>query len=319
MTFGNGLGGRKQRGQVHISRFLSFSAPSARTATGTQRRLQAQLLDGGPYPRLAPVGPPAGHTSPERHDFRLMLRLVDELGPASGLGKRPGAEQSLQFQASLSPSPQASPPPGLGLLHQAGPQRVAFGIPHDLIKVIVRFDRKRFVPTLVQMPFANFSSMLLPASDVGDREPLHERGKLVVLLRPQNQVPMIGHQAKAADPHGKQAAGFGQDFLERLEVGGLVEEAPPPHASIENVVHVTPRRDSRSSGHCQQPRNRLTPSQYMDLSRTCPLCSGPLFGVTAAAWFLRPGRAFLNGLLGEKNLANSCRQDLIVPTCCGQL
>jgi len=46
---------------------------------------------------------------------------------------------------------------------------------------------------------------------------------LAVLLRPDREMPVAGHQAKAADPQGKLRQDLVEDFQEGLVVGRLRE------------------------------------------------------------------------------------------------
>jgi hypothetical protein len=74
-----------------------------------------------------------------------------------------------------------------------------------------------------------------------DGESLHESGKLFIVFRPENQVPMIWPQTKAADPHGARQHRFFDDLLKRFVVPRLVKQPTSSHASIENMINITTR------------------------------------------------------------------------------
>jgi len=65
-----------------------------------------------------------------------------------------------------------------------------------------------------------------------DGESLHESGKLSIVFRPENQVPMIWHQTRAADPHRASQQGFFDDLLKRFVVPRLVKQ-PTSRARLD--------------------------------------------------------------------------------------
>ena len=108
----------------------------------------------------------------------------------------------------MKPRPKTSPAPILCVLGQLRAFGVPFDIATDGVKVIVLLDGKRFVGSLVQVPKANAPAKESPATNVRGGEPLHEIAQLAVLARPENQMPMIGHQAPSKNSH--------RDFFLRL-------------------------------------------------------------------------------------------------------
>jgi len=76
-----------------------------------------------------------------------------------------------------------------------GSQRVAFDITHDLVEIVVRPDRKRFVTPLAHVAHADASPILLPIARMRDAQFLHEGRQLPVLFRPENEVSMINDLA----------------------------------------------------------------------------------------------------------------------------
>jgi hypothetical protein len=51
------------------------------------------------------------------------------------------------------------------------------------------------------MSGTNGVAMQVPSPDVSGREAMHEGGEVVVLIRPQDEMPMIWHQAVGNNSH----------------------------------------------------------------------------------------------------------------------
>jgi hypothetical protein len=75
----------------------------------------------------------------------------------------------------------------------------------------------------------------LPALGVRVRELPHERRELSVGVRPEDEMPVVGHDAPAEDANWRQGVGLDQHALERQEVLWLFEE---PQAAVGTVEHV---------------------------------------------------------------------------------
>src|SRR5690606_30684486 len=97
---------------------------------------------------------------------------------------------------------EARPPPIVGSLDETGPPGVAFDVPHDAVAMFVGFDREGLVASLIQMAVADRVMVFLPAGYVRDGEPLEERRQVTVVFGPDDEVPVIGHEAPGANPQG---------------------------------------------------------------------------------------------------------------------
>ena len=64
-----------------------------------------------------------------------------------------------------------------------------------------------------------------------------EGREVAVALGPNDKMPMIGHEAIAANPHRPRHQRVLQDFLEGLVVGGLVKQTSSSDAPIKNVIN----------------------------------------------------------------------------------
>jgi hypothetical protein len=53
---------------------------------------------------------------------------------------------------------------------------------------------------------------------VGESEPAHEAGEFVISSRPEDEVPVVGHQAPVEDADGAALVGLEEYFFEGEEV-----------------------------------------------------------------------------------------------------
>ncbi len=166
----------------------------------------------------------------------------------------------------MAASPQTSPPPLLRSHHEIGTLRIAFHVSSHNPEMLVALHGKRFVPTLVNMAQSRIASMLLPPPDMGDRQPLHKRCELTVVLRPHEQVPVVRHHGVRTNPHRRLFESVAQNLLERLIIRSLLEQLHSRHAAIQDVKHHSARSDPRCSWH----RRTLTENPLDCQYRTCP-------------------------------------------------
>ena len=122
---------------------------------------------------------------------RYSSPLIPPLDPAPR--RRPLAENAMR-RSRLAP-PQAAPLPKFALLNQPGPQGVSHHVPRHRGKMSIVLHRKALICALIKMPAPVAVTMPMPAANVRRRQPMHERGQLAVLPRPQQHMPVIGHQS----------------------------------------------------------------------------------------------------------------------------
>ena len=77
-----------------------------------------------------------------------------------------------------------------------------------------------------------------------------------ILAGPQHQVPVIGQDRVAQQPHGRPLPSLADDFLEGGVVGRLAEQGGPADRPIEDVVDIAGIRASRPSRHSQTVPSR---------------------------------------------------------------
>src|SRR5262249_531851 len=114
----------------------------------------------------------------------------------------------------------------------------------DLIKIVAVFHRKRFVAALVDMAFPDPTAILLPARDMRHRQSLHERRQITIVFGPQNEMPEIGHQTVAANPHRRVFPLFLDHGLSRR-----VKQALASDATVQNVIDHSTRSYAIRSWH----------------------------------------------------------------------
>ena len=126
-------------------------------------------------------------------------------------------------------------------LHQAGPQRVAFDVTQHGQEVIVLRDRERLEAILINMAAAGAVVVGMPADGVRQGEPTQERTQLPLGFRPEDDVPVRGHQAVAQDAKGASFQGLVEYAQESGVVGGFAKQLQPGGRAVQGVVDVTCR------------------------------------------------------------------------------
>src|SRR5437867_6057615 len=89
----------------------------------------------------------------------------------------------------------------------------------------------------------------VPSLGVRHAKPSHVFGKIAIATRPEHEVPMIGHQAVAQEPHRHPLACRLENLLKRLIVGRLSKDLVPSHGAIEHVEYQATSRHTFSPGH----------------------------------------------------------------------
>ena len=87
----------------------------------------------------------------------------------------------------MQPCPDAAPYPVFGTLHKPRTHGVTLDIAAQSVEVLIAFHRKRLETALVHVPFTFTVMRLLPATNMGGHQLMHEGGQLIVQFRPQNE------------------------------------------------------------------------------------------------------------------------------------
>ena len=94
----------------------------------------------------------------------------------------------------------------------------------------------------------------VPTLGVCQGEPAHELGEFTILVRPEQDVEVVRHQAVGQQSHVVPCDGFGENTLKGDVVLVAVEDGQPGIGSVEGVVHEAALRCSSWSRH--RPRVR---------------------------------------------------------------
>ena len=97
-------------------------------------------------------------------------------------------------------------------------------------------------------------SIFNPAADVGDRQFLHESRKLAVLLRPKDQMPVIGHQTESAESHRRRLDRVVQDTDKRGVVRRFAEKFPSTGGAVQHMANDPAGSMSELPGHGEEDK-----------------------------------------------------------------
>jgi len=123
---------------------------------------------------------------------------------------------------------------------------------------------------------------------VRHRHPLHKRRKIAIGLRPQNQMPVVAHNAVAAKTHRKPLQPFSQNLLKRRKIVRLLEYPQPAVGTVENVIYIIPFVYAFLSWHINQYKPSKPACQPKKVSDPFILCLTPLFYAGCVHLFSQP-------------------------------
>lgn len=93
------------------------------------------------------------------------------------------------------------------------------------------------------MAAADVAVVGVPSLSVGQGERVHEVGKLAICRRPENEVPVVRHQAIREQSHpGHMDQTLDQNSLKGFKIAILVEDGGAPVPPIEYMVNIAPQR-----------------------------------------------------------------------------
>src|SRR5438552_13332207 len=91
--------------------------------------------------------------------------------------------------------------------------------------------------------------MRMPALRVRHRQQAKILRQLSITLRPNDQMPVIGHEAVAQQPHRHPPRHVREDFLEGEIIAGFFEDDAASDGAVENMIRVPAGGNSRSPRH----------------------------------------------------------------------
>jgi hypothetical protein len=107
----------------------------------------------------------------------------------------------------LTELPSITPTPLLRSLGKRGTKSVPFDVTAHGPKVLGALKRERFVSPLVKVICPRGVTVSVPPLGMRHGHPPHEPGKVTILLRPNNEVEMVGIHAVRDKPHSLATEG----------------------------------------------------------------------------------------------------------------
>ncbi len=134
------------------------------------------------------------------------------------------------------PRPQAAPSPILGPFGEFGADGIPLDIPQHAQQMFIPFDRKTLESALVYMPLPGSLVMSMPTLRVGLSEPTNERGKFTIFPGPDNQMPMIRHQAPAEQSRRRSSDRLEHYFFKREIIRFLAKQRLAAVGAVDYVI-----------------------------------------------------------------------------------
>lgn len=130
--------------------------------------------------------------------------------------------------------------------------------------------RKGFETALIDRPGPSRVMVRMPALRMRDRDPPPHLGELPIMSRPEEEMPMLRHQAIGGDPYPGLAMGLGQNLPKGGVVRRLLKQREPPDTTVQDMI--------RRSPAARRGRRGILPSHQF-LQRVSRKDSRPLFFV----------------------------------------
>ena len=99
---------------------------------------------------------------------------------------------------------------------------------------------KRLKSALIDRPGAGAMMMRMPALRMRDRDPAEHLGEFAIMPRPEEEMPMIGHEAIGCDANLGLSVGLSENFLKRGVVRGLLEQPESADTPIQDMIGESP-------------------------------------------------------------------------------
>jgi len=113
--------------------------------------------------------------------------------------------------------------------------------------MLVLLNRERLESALPDVAAAVM--MLVITAHMSIQDPMHPAAQVAILLGQDNQVKVVGHEAKAQHGHRDFDAGMGHGLEEGLVVGIRPKNLAPAVAPVDDVVTDPSHRGSRGAWH----------------------------------------------------------------------
>ncbi len=145
-------------------------------------------------------------------------------------------------------NPKASKRPAFSALYHVRTQGISFDVPIDLVKILIRFDGKRFETALIDMTVAHHIVVLLPASYMRHGQTLHETPEVSVIFWPHHKMPVIGHHAPRQNPHRQTGDALALAYDEGRELHDqAIDRATRLSIDRQSILLANPATDLRTA------------------------------------------------------------------------
>lgn len=117
----------------------------------------------------------------------------------------------------------------------------------------VILNREAFVTPLVEMPLPRRPVVGIVSLGVSQRQPLAKPRHAAIDTRPDNQMPMVGHQAVGKQLDVAAAHGVDEDSFKGLVIDVLVKTGCSSVCPVQHVVKMAGDVNARGSSHKPNP------------------------------------------------------------------
>lgn len=108
---------------------------------------------------------------------------------------------------------------------------------------------KRLKAALIDRPAACALMMRMPALGMRDRDPAEHLGEFAIMPRPEEKMPMIGHEAIGGDANLGLIVGLSKNVLKCGVVRGLAEQFESADTPIQDMIGEIPSSEARPAWH----------------------------------------------------------------------
>src|SRR5437588_7640552 len=115
--------------------------------------------------------------------------------------------------------------------------------------MFVRLNGKRLEASLINRPRPLRMMVQVPAAYVRHGQPLRVDAQVAVVLRPDDEVPVVGQERVGEEAHARVFPGLPQYLLEGGVVCRFVKDRGTSHRTVEDVIDITCMRASHPAGH----------------------------------------------------------------------
>jgi hypothetical protein len=102
--------------------------------------------------------------------------------------------------------------------------------------VFIGLYGKRFEAALINRACPGSVVVNMPALRMRDRDPPQYLGEFSIMSRPEEEMPVIWHQAIGCDPYPGLGMGFRQNFLKGNVVSRLLKKGKSSYTAIQDVI-----------------------------------------------------------------------------------